>query len=130
MTENERKNTIEALKRIQKDYIHIRPTYEWNGLARAIHELETNRWISVDEKLPNHDKRTQNLSEEVQVTVKDEFETVVDVAYYDYAEKKWHIELFDDGEVLAWKPLPQPYKNDLCDIKPFDSDKFKDKNAK
>lgn len=52
MTENERKNTIEALKRIQKDYIHIRPTYEWNGLAKAIHELETNRWMPVDEKLP------------------------------------------------------------------------------
>lgn len=122
MTENERKNTIEALKRIQKDYIHIRPTYEWNGLAKAIHELETNRWISVDEKLPK--LRNDFFSEDVLVTVKDEFGTGIDIGFYDYEDKEWDTHTIDNAKVLAWKPLPKPYKNDLCDIKPFDSDKF------
>ena len=124
MTENERKNTVEALKRIQKDYIHIRPTYEWNALAKAIHELEIDRWISVEEKLPKRAERVKTRSEEVQLTVKDEFGIGIDIGYYDYEYKEWHIDTIDDAEVLAWKQLPQPYENNLCDTNPFDSDKF------
>lgn len=81
-----------------------------------------NLWIPVDEALPKRDRRTQNLSEYVQVTIKDEFGFTVDIAYYDYEEKKWQSEMLDDcAKVLAWKPLPQPYRNDLCDTKPFDN---------
>lgn len=68
-----------------------------------------NLWIPVDEKLPK--RETKNLSEDVQVTIKDEFGFTVDVAYYDFEEKKWQSEIFDNcGKVLAWQPLPQPYK--------------------
>jgi hypothetical protein len=95
-----------------------------NIIKRHLDRIINNRWIPVEEALPNRDKRTQNFSEEVQVTVKDEFGIVVDIAYYDYDDKEWRIELFDDGKVLAWKPLPKPYKSDLCDTIPFDNNKF------
>jgi alanyl-tRNA synthetase len=89
-----------------------------------LERIINNRWIPVEEALPQRDKRAKNISEEVQVTVKDEFGIVVDIAYYDYAEKEWRIELFDDGKVLAWKPLPKPYKSDLYDTNSFDNNKF------
>ena len=98
------------------------------NLETKILQLEgiiNNLWIPVDENLPK--QKTQGLSEEVQVTIKDEFGFIVDVAYYDYEEKKWQSEMLDDyGKVLAWKPLPKPYRNDLCDINPFDNNKFGD----
>lgn len=83
-----------------------------------------NLWIPVEEALPKRDERTQSLSEEVQVTIKDEFGLTVDVDYYDYEEKKWRTEELDYGKVVAWKPLPQPYNDNLCDTNPFDNDKF------
>jgi hypothetical protein len=89
-----------------------------------LERIINNRWIPVEEALPQRDKRAKNISEEVQVTVKDEFGIVVDIAYYDYADKEWRIELFDDGKVLAWKPLPKPYKSDLYDTNSFDNNKF------
>lgn len=88
-----------------------------------LERIINNLWIPVDEQLPK--RETQSLSEDVQVTIKDEFGFTVDVAYYDFEEKKWHSEMLDDcDKVLAWKPLPQPYRNDLCDTKPFDNNKF------
>ena len=80
--------------------------------------------IFVEEKLPNRDERTQSLSEDVQVTIKNEFGIVVDVDYYDYKEKKWRTEVYGDGKVLAWKPLPKPYKDNLCDTNPFNNERF------
>lgn len=74
-----------------------------------LERIINNLWIPVDEKLPK--RETKNLSEDVQVTIKDEFGFTVDVAYYDFEEKKWQSEIFDNcGKVLAWQPLPQPYK--------------------
>lgn len=64
------------------------------------------------------------FSEDVLVTEKDEFGTVIDIGFYDYEDKEWDTHTMDNAKVLAWKPLPKPYKNDLCDIKSFDSDKF------
>ena len=90
-----------------------------------LERIINNLWIPVDEKLPKRDERSQNLSEEVQVTIKDEFGFTVDVSYYDYQEKKWRVEMLDDcGKVLAWKPLPRPYRNDLYDTNLFDNNKF------
>lgn len=89
-----------------------------------LERIINNLWIPVDEELPKRDRRIQSLSEKVRVTIEDEFGSTVDVSYYDYEEKKWRAEELDYGKVLAWKPLPQPYRNDLCDTNPFDNDKF------
>jgi hypothetical protein len=79
-----------------------------------LERIINNRWIPVEEALPNRNERCQSLSETVQVTVKDdEFGIVaVVVDYYDYEEKKWHAEMYDYGKVIAWMPLPQPYKKE------------------
>lgn len=122
----------EAIKELKKETTS-RESYEHEYTLRKNLETEilhleriiNNRWIPVDEALPKRDRRTQNLSEDVQVTIKDEFGFTVDVAYYDYEEKKWQSEMLDDcAKVLAWMPLPQPYNDNLCDTNPFDNDKF------
>lgn len=125
MTQNERQKLIYQLEDLREYCNSMKEIWENDIMAldKVIHELETNRWIPVNEKLPSRDKRTQNLSEDVQVTIKNEFGIVVDIDYYDYAEKKWRTEIYGDGKVLAWKPLPQPY-NDLCNTNSFDDNKF------
>lgn len=119
----------EAIKELKKETVP-REVYEHEYTLRKNLETEilhlkriiNNLWTPVDEALPKRDERTQNLSEDVQVTIKDEFGFTVDVAYYDYQEKKWQSEMLDDcAKVLAWKPLPQPYRNDLCDTNPFNN---------
>jgi hypothetical protein len=67
--------------------------------------------------LPRRDERCQSLSEYVQITVKDDFGIGIDIGYYDYEDKEWHIETIDDAKVIAWMPLPQPYSDNLCDTK-------------
>jgi hypothetical protein len=89
-----------------------------------LERIINNRWIPVEEALPRQDKRTQNLSEEVQLTVKDDFGIGIDIGYYDYEDKEWHIETIDDAKVIAWMPLPKPYNDNLCDTNPFDNNKF------
>jgi hypothetical protein len=97
-----------------------RETYEHEYALRKNLETEilhleriiNNRWIPVEEALPNRDERAKNLSKTVLVTVKWEFGTVVYVDYYVYKEKKWQTEMCDYGKVIAWMPLPQPYKKE------------------
>jgi hypothetical protein len=82
-----------------------------------LERIINNRWISVEEVLPRRDERCQSLSEYVQITVKDDFGIGIDIGYYDYEDKEWHIETIDDAKVIAWMPLPQPYSDNLCDTK-------------
>ena len=77
----------------------------------AIRELETNRWMPANEKLPR--LRNNFFSEDVLVTVKDEFGIEIDIGFYDYEDKEWDTHTIDNVKVLAWKPLPKPYKDNL-----------------
>ena len=53
------------------------------------------------------------FSEDVLVTVKDEFGTGIDIGFYDYEDKEWDTHTIDNAKVLAWKPLPKSYKDNL-----------------
>lgn len=110
MKNKEREEAIKHLKEMQRKYVEKSP-YEWSALKKAIRELETNRWIPVNEKLPR--LRNDFFSEDVLVTVKDEFGTGIDIGFYDYEDKEWDTHTIDNAKVLAWKPLPKPYKDNL-----------------
>ena len=88
-----------------------------NGFEYLIHEaVETvcdlcikqepsvqpiNRWIPVSEKLP------ENRNQEVLISL----EWGIDIGKY--SDGEWHSEWinhYDDGNVLAWMPLPKPYE--------------------
>ena len=58
-----------------------------------------SEWIPVSERLPKHDQ-------EVLISL----EWGIDIGTYSGGE--WHSEWinhYDDGDVLAWMPLPKPY---------------------
>ena len=61
----------------------------------------TGKWIPVSERLP------ENRNQEVLISL----EWGIDIGRY--SDGEWHSEWinhYDDGNVLAWMPLPEPYK--------------------
>ncbi len=78
---------------------------EHKQLAEWLKELkqlrEQTRWIPVSERLP------ENRNQEVLISL----EWGIDIGRY--SDGEWHSEWinhYDDGNVLAWMPLPEPYK--------------------
>lgn len=66
----------------------------------AIEVLEQEpKWISVNERVPKDCKN-------VLVTIAEHGTTVTYVNFYIPTEERWA----DDCEVIAWMPLPEPYK--------------------
>ena len=78
---------------------------EYSKMAKELAELrQQNRWIPVSERLPDY-------NEEVLIT--DGKYVTIDTRYFlenteDGEAYTWDINGWDD--VIAWKPLPEPYK--------------------
>ena len=76
-----------------------------NVAQKALQELRDNgvvvsRWIPVNESLP------ENRNQEVIISL----EWGVDIGRY--SDGEWHSEWinhYDDGDILAWMPLPKRY---------------------
>lgn len=94
----------ESLDDINQQYIEI-----VKGMVSVKPEV---KWIPVSERLPEPQKdENKGFSEWVLITVYiGENNYIVGRAYYCFSDKKWYAETFGCGEVIAWMPLPQPYK--------------------
>lgn len=101
----------EALKAIEKE------KQRWEGTARyAIDECHTriaelpqmsssenpNKWIPVSERLPE-----ENITVIGTTKIDDIYKTEL---YDDCGEKKWYANGNFDVPIIAWMPLPEPYK--------------------
>lgn len=78
---------------------------EYQKMAKELAELrQQNRWIPVNELLPDYDK-------EVLIT-NGEYVIIDERRYLENTEDgeayTWDINEWDD--VIAWRPLPEPYK--------------------
>jgi len=121
--------TLEDMKGVFDTRSHKQ--YSLSALDLAISALEqqlTNGWIPVTERLPGEreefedifdsdtlaviDTKRYMVSDLVQVTVKDHEEDSVFVSDDCFVDGEWSY--FDERtvrfEVLAWRPLPDPYK--------------------
>lgn len=80
--------------------------------ARYGRLLEQSKWISVSERFPDpQEDGDSNFTDWVQVSIKiNPYQSIVCSAYYCFSEKKWYMERFGCGEVIAWQPLPKPYE--------------------
>ena len=83
-------------------------------------------WIPVSERLPEESIKQIMLGEEhtsdfVLVTIKGQTypfpKAKVKVARYSYTYKAWQIANNNFGKVVAWMPLPEPYKAESEDKK-------------
>ena len=109
MTLDEANMTIDYLKEMQGGYIEgegyeRHPLPEWYALDKAIEAIEQTRWISVSDRLP--EKGGDYL-----VTIKwkgsysGDVYTETNMAVYREKEEEW-----DCAGIVAWMPLPEPYK--------------------
>lgn len=74
-------------------------------------DMQMENWIPVTERLPEPSEYDKDLSEWVLITLYiGENDYMVGRALYCYSEKKWYAERFGCGNVIAWMPLPTPYK--------------------
>lgn len=67
----------------------------------SVNPTKTGKWIPVSERLP------ENHNQEVLISL----EWGIDIGRY--SDGEWHSEWinhYDDGNVLAWMPLPKPYE--------------------
>ena len=83
-----------------------------------------NRWIPCAERLPEEDAKSyapydEHLSAFVLMTLIGQTwpykRTTVKLARYSYSREKWRISNNNFGKVVAWMPLPEPYKGEQSD---------------
>lgn len=104
---------IETMKKVEKGYEDAMTRPSWWTSYSVISEQPTaydkDGWINVSERLPE-----SGVS--VIVSYKDRFLSQADGTcggWYDVANMIWHLtdyEYSDNVEVIAWQPLPEPYK--------------------
>ena len=82
-------------------------------LANDTNVPSKNGWIPVSEKLPeeNDGKYYPMLNVSTSYgAVKWGFYRVIDKEWYIYSEMHGELIKAEDKEVIAWQPLPEPYK--------------------
>lgn len=70
----------------------------YNAIKESILKLMNSGWIPVDERLPEN-------NDDVLATT---FDGDVICAWYNMASKKWFG--YEEEEIIAWRPLPEPYR--------------------
>ena len=97
------KEAVEQLRNLKKENFYPSTII---ALDMAIDALQQTAWIPVEERLPNG-------QENVIVTIYDDHGDTP----WEYTTNAWHIDgvwIADNdivcGSVLAWMPLPEPYK--------------------
>ena len=137
MTKEEANMTIDYLKEMQEGYIegegyerHQLP--EWYALDKAIETIEQTQWTPISEGLPKTDNENSMNNYNVLLWVKNKSYPEIEPQIYlgklrhidgdDGSGNFWGIETkpcdwiiwgwsyFNEPEVIAWMPLPEPYK--------------------
>lgn len=96
-------------------YFHLGNAMECTRLYMALEEAyeltEELKWIPVEERLPDAGIRYQVTFESGEVGYAD-FRSKMFLLDGSAKENVWEIEQYyeDDGEVIAWMPLPEPYE--------------------
>lgn len=101
----------QSIAKWQKDfreYINMLniPRDDYNGIMEYINELPSaNQWISCSEMLPNDDG---NYIVTLSYTEGFKF-SFVDIDNFSVYEHRWDVY---GSEVVAWMPIPQPWRGD------------------
>ena len=74
-----------------------------------IKKKTSQEWIPVSERLPETNEKVL-ITRRFGLYVGDDYDRCIDLGYYYSNLNRWDTLNLDDIEVLAWMPLPEPYK--------------------
>lgn len=109
----------EAIKRLKEVIKEVRSTiqpflYDNEAIDYIIKALEQPKWIPVSERLPEDRKEKLVYLSSNRITIAKYSSRIIPLAPYKSMgwgyEPKYHFIDFETEEVIAWMPLPDPYK--------------------
>lgn len=79
-----------------------------DDIEKIIHKHMNDGWIPVEERLPELNE--DELSEDALISFSDSYS--ICIGFYDFNEKRWYVHGSGPciGRVVAWRPLPEPYR--------------------
>lgn len=85
--------------------------YGLNQAKRIIRKHMNDGWIPVVRGLPELNE--DELSEDVLISFSDSYS--ICIGFYDFNEKRWYVHGSGPyiGRVVAWRPLPEPYRPEV-----------------
>lgn len=92
-------------------YDGIYSVYDQSGACIAeFMRDDNNGWIPVEERMPENDTRVL-VQWEKTYRYENIIKTYVDIMWLDCIDGAWkNIQGIVNGEVIAWQPLPEPYR--------------------
>lgn len=114
-------NNREAIEQLQDAKDGYKEFLTTEALDLAIKALEQTEWIPVTERLPEEtgEYLVYTDSDEIFIKPYDEYERDFGYWYEEFSEEtggkigeEWRSADDNCMKVVAWKPLPEPYKED------------------
>lgn len=108
----------ESVELVNVDYAEgLKDAYEIAiEIVNQLAEEHNNGWIPCSEKLPENDDDVLCWYEYriMQGTHEGEMNRKFEIGYYNKYFKRWggEVSCGRDCKVIAWRPLPEPYKED------------------
>lgn len=112
------KTKKESVELVNLDYAEsLKDAYEIAiEIVKQLKEEHNDGWIPCSEKLPENDDDVLCWYEYriMQGTHEGEMNQKFEIGYYNKYFKRWGGEVSSgrDCKVIAWRPLPEPYKED------------------
>lgn len=102
-----KEEAVKALKRIRDEAMNefVGELEDYEAFDVAIESLKAQEWIPVSEKLPEEEGSyliTSNMA--------DELKEVLETFYIPASNMADGMPYWDYSGVIAWMPLPEPYK--------------------
>ena len=122
-----RSDVLDLLKKLAADHFEFSTRYEHyleigveiEDAVKALPSAEPQRWIPVADRLPNANERDKNGVRRYYL-VQNEYG---DMMVCSWNGREWE-QIYQleptDGEIVAWMPLPEPYKGEEDDQKSND----------